>query len=199
MGAVGTITHSPFSSAVPVPTTCPLLVTVTSLPEAARPAITSEPAGSTRTTSNVGAGAAGCDVGLAAPWLSVDGGTATCCVAVGAATAPDADDGVLPVGDDPADCWPFPVALAIGTVDPGTVVVAAVAVGAAAMLEAEALEMSGAAAPADPVSAAALVVVGGDVEAVPAGAAPAWAAPVLAVTSVFWPVAPAVVCDELAD
>lgn len=202
MGAVGTITHSPFSSAVPVPTTCPLLVTVTSLPEAARPAITSAPAGSTRTTSNDGTAAA--DVGLAAvaAGLSVDGGTAACCVAVGAAAALDADGGAkLAAEDDPADCWPFPVALAAGALDSGTVVVAAVAVDAAALLEAEALEASEA-APADAVLVVALLVVGADVEAVPACSAPAWAAPALAVAPAFWPVslvAAAVVCAELAD
>jgi hypothetical protein len=106
---------------------------------------------------------------------------------------------VLAVEDDPADCWLFPVALAAGAVDSDTVVVAAVAVGAAALFSAEA---PGAAATADAVLDAALLVVGADAEVVPASGAPACVALVLAVASVFWPVAlvaPAVVCDELAD
>lgn len=132
-----------------------------------------------------------------AAWLSVDGGTAACCVAVGAGAALDADGGVtLASEDDPVDCWLFSVALAIGAVDSGTVVVAAVAVAAAALLAAEA---SGA-APAPPASAVVLLAVGADVESVPACAAPAWAALVLAVASVFSPAVPvAAAVDELAD
>src|SRR5262245_19521705 len=75
------MTHSPFSSALPLPITWPLLVTVTSLPAGARPAITREPRGSTRTTSKEGA--AGCDSGLAAGGVTAEGGSAACCVAVG--------------------------------------------------------------------------------------------------------------------
>jgi hypothetical protein len=144
---------------VPVPITCPLLVTVTSLPEAARPAITSAPAGSTRTTSNDGATACGCDIGLApgAAGVSVDGGTAACCVAAGAA-------GVSVDGGAAACC-----------ITAGAVVVAAV------LFETEGPAAS-AVTPVDP--------------------APAWAAFVLVVVAVFWPVAltaAVVVCDELAD
>src|SRR5882672_984176 len=153
MGLLGRMTHSPFSSAVPVPITRPLLVTVTSLPEAARPAITSAPAGSTRTTSNEGAAASGCDAGFAAAaaCVSVDGGTAACCVAVGA-------------------------------VDAAAAVVAAAAT--AVLSETEGVAASGVTL-ADPVPTVAPLVAGADVEAVPACAAPTWAAPALVVAAVF--------------
>src|SRR6185312_12811876 len=95
IGSVGRITHSPLSSAVPVPITWPLLVTVTSLPEAARPAITSEPCGSTRTTSNDGAGAEGSVAGSESIGVSGKGGTAACCVVVGAAAVAGAEAALL--------------------------------------------------------------------------------------------------------
>jgi hypothetical protein len=137
-----------------------LLVTVTSLPEAARPAITSEPCGSTRTTSNDGAGAEGSVAGFESIGVSREGGTAACCVAVGAA-------------------------------------VVAGAVVAAALFETEALGVV-AVAPAEPVPDVALPLGGADEDAVPAGAASAWAAFVPAVGSVVEPavlVGAAVVCD----
>src|SRR6266850_2344046 len=138
MGLLGRMTHSPFSSAVPVPITWPLLVTVTSLPEAARPAITSAPAGSTRTTSNEGAAASGRDVGLAATaaWLSAAGGTAACCVAVGAAavaavvavlgeTAGLAASALTPA--DPVVAWGAFAPVVVAVPGPAALVAAAVA------------------------------------------------------------------------
>src|SRR6185312_13111135 len=86
MGLFGRMTHSPLSSAVPVPITSPLLVTVTSLPEAARPAMTSAPAGSTRTTSNDGTAASACEVGVAA---------GVACVAVGTVDSAAVTDGAV--------------------------------------------------------------------------------------------------------
>src|SRR5262245_27739649 len=83
MGAVGRITHSPFSSALPVPITWPLLITLTSLPGAARPATTIDPFGSMRTTSNVG-----CEVAAWEVVFSLGG-----------------EDGVAPAAAEAPDGW----------------------------------------------------------------------------------------------
>src|SRR5438132_126441 len=52
--------HSPRPSALGSPSFCPSLRIATWLPGAARPAITTPPAGLTRTISNCGPGAGGC-------------------------------------------------------------------------------------------------------------------------------------------
>jgi hypothetical protein len=116
-----------------------LLVTVTALPEAARPAITSAPVGSTRTTSNDGAEAADGDVGPAtgAGSLAVDGGKAACCVAVGALVGDGG--GALGAEEAAADGWLFSVTLAVGAVDAPAVVAAVPAIGAA-LVGADALD-----------------------------------------------------------
>ncbi len=99
--------------------------------------------------------------------MSVDGGSAACCVAVGSAVALDGDGGVtLAAEDDPADCWPLSVAVAVGAVDSVIVVVAAAVGVEEALFETEALEVGGATA-TEPEAVVALPVLldaGADVE-----------------------------------
>jgi len=110
--------------------------------------------------------------------VSVDGGSAACCVAVGSAVALDGDGGVtLAAEDDPADCWPLSVALAVGAVDSVTVAVAAAAGVEGASFETEALEVAGAAA-TEPEAVVELPVPIADVE--PAAAVPACVVPAAA-------------------
>lgn len=98
----------------------------------------------------------------------------------------------LSAGDAPVDCWLLPVALAMGDVDSAVAIAAAGGVVAPALVETEALEVSGAA----PASVVALPVAGADADSVPPCPTPVWAALVVAVVSVFW--AAAVGCDVLA-
>jgi hypothetical protein len=110
-------------------------------------------------------------------------------VAVGAAAALGDDGGVtLGAEDAGADCWLFPVVLAVGVVASTAVVVAGAI--AAALFEAEGPAASGS-VPAAPAALGALLTAGA--AAVSAG----WAALVVAVVAVFWLVA-AVAGDELA-
>jgi len=118
--------------------------------------------------------------------VSVDGGSAACCVAVGSAIALDGDGGVtLAAEDDPADCWPLSVALAVGAVDSVIVVVAAAVGVEEASFETEALEVAGAAAtePEAVVALPVLLVAGADVE--PPAVVPACVVPAPAAASVF--------------
>jgi hypothetical protein len=99
--------------------------------------------------------------------VSVDGGSAACCVAIGSAVALDGDGGVtLAAEDDPADCWPLSVALAVGAVDSVTVAVAAAAGVEEASFETEALEVAGATVtePGAVVALPVLLVAGAGVE-----------------------------------